>query len=807
MEKYFIFAVKILFCFIFIQNIFAQQTEPVSIHQYEHQRYSKIYPQQQFQQKPTRKPVPLQKRQHVVSKEVFGYHPYWMNSAYPNYNYSLLSTIAYFGVEVNSQGNIIDYHSWPVTGLINRAHSYGVKVVLVAINFDTGSLTTLLSNATNRTRLVNNLLEQVQLANADGVNIDFEKFPSSQRQNLNVFMKALADTFHKHIPHSSVSIALPAVNWSNKFDYNFLAQVCDALFIMGYNYYWTGGDYAGPVAPLSGWGTYNITWTVNDYLNRTFGQNDKIILGLPYYGIKWPTQTGSKGSRTTGSGSAKRYSAAENEANAYSKLWDNESMTPWYRHFSARWYQCWFDDSLSLTEKYKLAKEKNLQGVGMWALGYDGDRPELWGALRDQFGIEAPPVAVENFRVQNIGGGLVRISAAEAADADGYHVYMGTNRNNFHLAFTMTSPMVLATDLLPDSAYFFKMTAYNQFGESPPTETLTAAKADRLADILIVNGYDRMTVPGNTRDFAIEHGSAIKAAGYAFDSASNEAVINGDVYLTNYKVVDWISGQESTEDETFSNYEQLLVQSFLQQGGKLFVSGSEIGWDLDQQGTADDQDFYRNYLKANFFTDRVEDYTVTGISGSIFENVEFSFGDSTANYSVNYPDGIQPAQDATACLSYNDQYIAGIQFSGTLGIAPTKVVNFGFPFETIYPAEKRNQVMERILTFFFDETGVNHRKHHQLSDYLLLKSYPNPFNQNTSIEFQLPEPGKVSVQIFNILGEKVKSFYDRVNLNRGSYQLNWNGTTDAGTQLPSGLYYCTIIVNDQREMIELAIVK
>ena len=770
---------------------YCQETEFSGIHQIEHNYYKNQHINFE-KEKSFRKPIPLQKRTAIPIKTVFGYHPYWMNSAYPNYNYNLLSTIAYFGVDVDSYGNISDRNGWPLTGLINLAHGYGVKVVLVAINFNSNSLTTLLSSSTNRTRLVNNLLNEVTRGNGDGINIDFERLPSSQQQNLNLFMRALADTFHTHIPHSSVSMALPAVNWGGKFDYYTLATICDALFIMGYNYHWSGSSNAGPVAPLTGWGTYNITWTVQDYLSATGGQKEKIVLGLPYYGIKWATSSSARGAATISDGTAIRYDGAESEAHSKGKLWDAESQTPWYRYQSGNWYQVWYDDSLSLSLKYQLALNEDLQGIGMWALGYDGSRPELWGALRDLLGSSTPPPAIADFRVENIGGGTIRLKSSPSPDASGYRVYIATGRNAFRLQSTLAQPQVTYSNLSSDSSYFFKMTAYNQFGESPATEVLAASRADRFADILIVNGFDRATVAGNSRDFVIEHGSAIKAAGHSFDSASNEAIVNGSVDIQKYKIVDWILGQESTADETFSIQEQGIVKNFLKNGGKLFVSGSEIAWDLDYKGSASDQDFYHNFLKAIYVADKVDDYNLNGTSESIFSGVSFSYGDGSHGvYRVGYPDAIDPAAGAIVCLKYNNDFNAGIQFTGIIGEAETRIVNLGIPFETIYPESSRNELMARIISFFNEPTAVtNDREKIAVPDRpALYQNYPNPFNQTTVFRFFLPADEKVSLTIFNIRGEIVKTLYQNEELVTGVHRIEWNGVSNSGENLASGVYF------------------
>ena len=90
------------------------------------------------------------------TREIFGYHPYWMGTSWENYNFDLISTLAYFSAEVNSDGTLSDLHGWPVTSLINEAHAHGTDVVLCATLFNTNDLETLLSNPTYRQTLINN---------------------------------------------------------------------------------------------------------------------------------------------------------------------------------------------------------------------------------------------------------------------------------------------------------------------------------------------------------------------------------------------------------------------------------------------------------------------------------------------------------------------------------------------------------------------------------------------------------------------------------------------------------------------------
>jgi len=334
--------------------------------------------------------IPLRIVERPLRKDVYGYYPYWMGTSYNYLKFDLLSHIAYFSVELNGDGSLGSIPNLTVLeNLRNIAHSNGVMVLITATQFDNDTIINLLNSVSARTNAVNNLYNLVMTYSLDGASIDFEFPTNAVKDSLTLFMTELTNYFHTNFPGSHITLATPAVDWGNAFDYDKLALNSDGLFIMAYNYYWTGSSYAGPVSPLPSstlWGTYSVIWTVNDYIQYGI-YRDKLILGCPYYGIRWPTQDDNLKSPTRGTGSALTYSQAADSANIYMKLWENSSKTVWYRNYITGdgWYQCWFDDSLSLRMKYQVVIDSTLCGVGIWALGYDGTKNELWGALRDAF--------------------------------------------------------------------------------------------------------------------------------------------------------------------------------------------------------------------------------------------------------------------------------------------------------------------------------------------------------------------------------------------------------------------------------------
>ncbi len=330
--------------------------------------------------------IPLQQRRTGtrLCATVFGYLPYWSSS--DHLRYDLLTHLACFSVEVNADGSLGNRHGWPWTGVINEAHANGVKVILVTTLFDSGDILTLITNPTYKNNFFTNIKAEMLAGNADGLNIDFEGGSSAWKSHINAFMADLTASLHSELPGSEVTIAGPAVNWADDWDLPGLAASCDGIFIMGYAFWGSWSSTSGPNSPLVG-GTYNITDTVLDqYGTVTQDHPEKLILGLPYYGHHWTTSSSAARASVTGFVGSTRFYNDEPGSQTYGLLWDSASQTPWFRwHDGASWHQVWFDNAESLGLKYDLAITHNLQGVGMWALGYDGARPELWDQLEAQF--------------------------------------------------------------------------------------------------------------------------------------------------------------------------------------------------------------------------------------------------------------------------------------------------------------------------------------------------------------------------------------------------------------------------------------
>ncbi len=325
-----------------------------------------------------------------LDKIVFGWHPYWVGSAYLNYDWNLLSDLSYFSYEVNpSTGNANSTHNWLTANAVDSALANGVRVNLCVTMFSGHS--TFFSSSVSQQTLISNLISLVQSRGAHGVNIDFEGIPSSQKTNFTNFMINLSAQMHNAIPGSQVSTVLYAVDWNNVFDVTTLSQHVDLFVLMGYGYYWTNSSNAGPVDPLyhyiSNSYKYSLSRTITYYLDKGLPA-DQFVVGLPYYGRDWPVSNGTIPSSTTSAGSAKTYSQIRNNSSGFytTKIWHNPSKTPYYTYVNGSTIrQCFGLDTESLTERLRLIRKRGLAGMGIWALGYDNGYSDLWNVLENEF--------------------------------------------------------------------------------------------------------------------------------------------------------------------------------------------------------------------------------------------------------------------------------------------------------------------------------------------------------------------------------------------------------------------------------------
>jgi len=347
-----------------------------------------------------------------LQREVMGFAPYWALSDEANFNYSLMSTIAYFGLTIQWDGSWIGndsgmngWNSAQFADMVNRAHAAGDRVVPVVKQFGEPSIWDIVANPNITQTAINNIVAAIAYRHVDGVNIDFEGQESSSYPGIQTwftnFMTLLSAAVHKQFPNSFVSVDSysGAASWDGGFfNIGNLAPVVDAFFVMAYDMSFSNmnAGQPGPNAPMNGW-TFNDSVSMSQYVTKA--PASKVILGVPYYGYEWSTTSTNPYAQATSGATAIPYSGIVQDFACAQRVkfnWDSTAESPWATWWSpARydpcqanfnsWREIYYDDTTSLGIKYDLVNSENLRGIGMWALGYDGNAPELWSEIDLKF--------------------------------------------------------------------------------------------------------------------------------------------------------------------------------------------------------------------------------------------------------------------------------------------------------------------------------------------------------------------------------------------------------------------------------------
>ncbi len=334
-----------------------------------------------------------------LTHEVLGWYPSWEKDLHKTLNYSLLSTVAYFSYEVNPKtGEADSIGDWSTTPVIDSLHKYDKKILLTVTNFGNKKNREFLKNPAAGDTLIKRAIQLLKERNAHGVCIDFEGVTKSQRKNFNSFIAFFSQELKKANQDYLVYLTVPAVDWNKYLDFEVLIPVVDQFAIMGYDYYGSTSKVAGPAAPLNSgkiWDPFNLTTSVDYYLANHVPPS-QLILALPFYGNIWNTKTGQLGSRADSYVGARSYDYIKYEMDKVPEIkeqYDSISQSSWYSYVikgdskkgKRQFRQLWFDSDTTMATKLDFIKERNLNGLGIWALGYNKKYQNYWKVIEKSF--------------------------------------------------------------------------------------------------------------------------------------------------------------------------------------------------------------------------------------------------------------------------------------------------------------------------------------------------------------------------------------------------------------------------------------
>lgn len=314
-----------------------------------------------------------------------------------------------------------------------------------------------------------------------------------------------------------------------------------------------------------------------------------------------------------------------------------------------------------------------------------------------------PPTRPEGLYAANQPDGSVLVSWWPTEGAEGYRVYTASEGRAFDEGVLVNSGTSVAlSSLTPGRVYALRVAALNSNGESFPSQAVAVrargpSSEGTPSNTLLVVAYDRrdawVQVQDNDLSYAVEHGHALGAVpGVYFDGVLDERVEDGSVSLSDYALVDFHAGKDSLEHEAVSKGMQSRLGAFVDGGGKLLISGEEIGYALGgASGDTADRAFLEGVLGALYVADDAETHELRPPAGGPFAGtLAARLDDGTEGvYEVRFPDVLDTAPGAEVALEYPDGTVAGV-YTGS-------VVFFGVPLEAVVPASARAELFKRAI--------------------------------------------------------------------------------------------------------------
>jgi len=264
------------------------------------------------------------------------------------------------------------------TSFIEQMHARGIRVVPFLSNH--WQKTNGINAMAQRETLAAELAEAVQAYRLDGVNVDIEGVSSTYRNEFSDFIRLLRQRLPKDKELSVAVAANPSgwnTGWHGFYDYPALAKYADYLMIMAYDESWEGSD-PGPVASI-GFTERSIRYAVDQGV-----PDDKIVLGIPFYGRVWKTDSPANADGVTVRGTGISNVRVEPLIAKYngSVVYDEASQSPCATirippgqteyvgatKLTAGTYTIWFENERSIKRKLRLVSEHGIRGTGSWSL-------------------------------------------------------------------------------------------------------------------------------------------------------------------------------------------------------------------------------------------------------------------------------------------------------------------------------------------------------------------------------------------------------------------------------------------------------
>ena len=267
------------------------------------------------------------------------------------------------------------------TRIIRAAHRQGIRVLVSFVSGGYDNNDALFRDMTATQRFVREAAALVALRGLDGADLDVELIKKPRFANYARTAGLLKAALRLQNPAARVTVATNGARSGATMATMALSAGADRAFLMGYAYRSAGSSPVGSISPLHHPTDLDLLDSLDLYRARGIDLS-KVVLGLPTYGMTWPTQgpepnAERAGSGRFGDGQVTAFHRALVGPQPFGATWDEVPGDPsarrrWWDAERGTWWQTYVDTPATWRPKLLVALEADLAGIGIWALGYEG---------------------------------------------------------------------------------------------------------------------------------------------------------------------------------------------------------------------------------------------------------------------------------------------------------------------------------------------------------------------------------------------------------------------------------------------------
>ncbi len=320
--------------------------------------------------------------------EVYGFVPYWEidDTIASHLRSTEVTTVALFSVTHTAKGEIATalngYRA--IAGPIGQrmiadAHAAKRRVDVTWTSFGRAKNDRLFASESLQDKVIAALVRTREELDVDGIAVDVEEIDPTDIPAYGAFVGRLRTALRAADAGVTVTVATGAGPQGAALALAATLADADRIFLMGYDYR-TAGSEPGASAPLSrrDADVRSLTWSLDLYAAAGVPV-ERTILGLPLYGLAWPTATPDLGAPKTGRGDVwipRRNLATLRDAAIVQEYDPIEAVTFLAVPNGRAFQSVYVDSPESLRPKLGFANERGLAGAGFWALGYERGLPD-----------------------------------------------------------------------------------------------------------------------------------------------------------------------------------------------------------------------------------------------------------------------------------------------------------------------------------------------------------------------------------------------------------------------------------------------